>query len=123
MSYPGTTPGVAGRFRRLSRRGRLLILLVALTTIGLPLVLVINDGTTGPFAAGDCLAGQSPETFQIVPCDSAVARWRVLARLDGRSEADFNQEECRDHPRTTTAFYLHGHRFSRGYVLCLEALR
>jgi len=116
-------PGVAGRFRGLSRPGRLLVFLAGLTTAGLLLVLVIGDDSGGPFTAGDCLTGDSPSTFRVIDCDNAAARWRVVARLDGRAEADFDNDDCHEHPRATKAAYLHGHRFSRGYVLCLEALR
>ncbi|MDW5326487.1 hypothetical protein [Plantactinospora sp. KLBMP9567] len=69
--------------------------------------------------AGDCMAGQTVSELRTVDCADSGAQWTVLARLEGKTEADHNDAACAAHPETEASFFEDGRRFRKGFILCL----
>lgn len=122
FSTPGPGTGPGGRFRGLDSFGKAQIVLATIAIIIAPAAIFFFHGESDPISVGDCLSGDGDD-LRVVACDDAAARWRVLARLDGRAEADFDDDDCRGQPGATASLYRHGRRFSRGYVLCVAPAR
>lgn len=75
--------------------------------------------------AGDCLSGQSAEELKTVDCADATAEYKVVGKVENKTEAEFDtnaESICAAYPTFQTA-YWEGKKNGSGYVLCLEPVK
>jgi len=82
---------------------------------------------TDPTAAsvGQCLSGDlnNAESVQQTDCTNTNANYKVLATLDNKSEADYNDDKVCSDVNGADAVFWEGHENkSDGTILCLEDL-
>jgi hypothetical protein len=107
-------------FSGLSGKSKFRVILFGVAILVLPFAIYLGLDEPSQAEAGDCMAGQSANDLRIVECTDAVAEWTVLARLEGKSEADLNNDQtCGAYPETEASFYQNGRRSSKGFILCL----
>ncbi|MDG4823496.1 hypothetical protein O7635_16685 [Asanoa sp. WMMD1127] len=104
-----------------------------LRIVAVPAVLIVG-GIIWAFASGDptmaksgdCLIGQQADDIKIVGCDDATAEWKVVGKVEGVSEADYNATQddtsCTSYTTATASFWS-GKKGGSGDVLCLEPLK
>ncbi|GAB3139553.1 hypothetical protein GCM10027290_08930 [Micromonospora sonneratiae] len=75
-------------------------------------------------SVGDCLAGGSAEEMKTVKCDDATAEYKIVGKVENKTESEFRQSEdiCSAFP-TTESGYWEGKKGGTGYVLCLEPVK
>lgn len=105
-------------FRDLSGIGKMRVLLVVAAVIAAPFAIYLGMDEPNQAKAGDCMAGASESDLRVVECADPSAQWTVLARLEGKTEAD-QANACQDHSGTEASFYQDGRRFRKGFILCL----
>ncbi|MET8628590.1 hypothetical protein ABZW30_33430 [Kitasatospora sp. NPDC004669] len=81
-------------------------------------------GAASTAAPGDCVqqtGGQAEGTqnFKVVSCADSKASYRVLGKLDHRTEPSNASTACDPWPATTAAFWEQTTRTGDGYILCL----
>jgi hypothetical protein len=106
-------------FSGLSGKGKFRVILFAAAILVLPFAIYLGLDEPTQAEVGDCMAGQSATDLRIVACSDASAEWIVLARLEGKTAADLNDEACGANPETAASFYQDGARFRKGFILCL----
>jgi hypothetical protein len=88
----------------------------------------IFGGNPGNAEAGDCLSGKSiderSDRFQeadleIVECTDADAKYKVVGRVDDKTQAEATDEVCRPFP-DAELIYWQGRSGEEGTVLCLK---
>lgn len=70
---------------------------------------------------GDCMSGSSAENLKVVKCTDAKAEFKVVGKVNDKSQSDFNTgsaEICKPFPAAESAFWK-GESGGKGYVLCL----
>jgi hypothetical protein len=110
-------------FRGLSRTGKMRLLLVVIAVVVAPFAIYAGMDEPNQAKVGDCMAGQSKSDLRTVDCGDPAAQWKVLARLEGKTEADFNNDACSATAGTQASFYQDGRRLRKGFILCLGAAR
>jgi hypothetical protein len=117
---PGRQKRSLGRwFKGLSAKNKFRVILFAVTLLVLPFAVYLGLDEPNQADVGDCMAGKSGSALRIVSCGEASAEWKVLGRLEGKTEADQNEGACRAYAGTTASFYQDGRRFRKGFILCL----
>lgn len=125
MSYPAMEPrqrpkkSLGTWFGGLSGVGKFRVILFAAALLVLPFAIYLGLDEPNQAEAGDCMAGQSTSDLRIVECNDSAAQWKVLGRLEGKTEADHNDQACSAYPGTAASFYQDGRRFRKGFILCL----
>ncbi|HEY0697919.1 MAG TPA: hypothetical protein VGD43_08930 [Micromonospora sp.] len=76
---------------------------------------------------GDCLvAGDKEEDLTTTKCDDAKAQYKVVGKIDNKTEAEFNASSvsnpCEAFPTAESAFWK-GEKGGTGYILCLEPVK
>lgn len=121
---PTLAPGGKGK----AFLGRLIgaVAVFVVVVIGLAVWKVV---TKNPSTAnvGDCVSGSvaNANETKVVECTSAEATGKVVGKVDGKTEAEFNtqtEEICKPYPTAETAFWS-GKSGRKGYVLCLEPVK
>ncbi|MBF9132959.1 hypothetical protein I0C86_28960 [Plantactinospora sp. S1510] len=108
-------------FRNLRTVSKFRLILFGIAVLVAPFAIYAGLDEPNQAKAGDCMAGQSTSDLRMVECTDAAAEWKVLGRLEGKSEADHNDTVCAAYPETEASFYEDGRRFRKGYILCLGA--
>jgi len=116
------------------RRTGLIITLVVLVVAAGAAVIGLLASRSSPANAkvGDCLKGdaiasttaQDAGEVKIVACTSADARYKVVGKVDNKTQADFSgpQNPCTSFPTATTAMW--GQKSGKnGFILCLAATK
>jgi hypothetical protein len=116
---PAKAPSKAGGFVK-----RVVTSLVVAAVVGLAgLAWKYISGAPETAEVGSCLTGQSADALKTVDCGEPTAEHKVVGKLDGWSEADFEASDnpCPAFP-TAENFYWEGKKGGVGYVLCLEPI-
>ncbi len=108
-------------FAGLSRTGKIRLVTFVIALLVAPFAIYMGLDEPNQAEAGDCMVGQSASTLRIVECEDPGAQWKVLARLEGKTQADHTDSACREHPDTEVSFFQDGRRFRKGFILCLGA--
>jgi len=122
QGYPGgpVQPPAQPKKRRLGLRiGLTLGVVVVVLIIGFVSKFLTGDPDTAK--VGDCMSGSSAENLKVVKCADAKAEFKVVGKVDGKSQTDFNVSStqiCKPFPNAESAFWK-GERGGKGYVLCL----
>jgi hypothetical protein len=95
------------------------VILFGVAILVLPFAVYLGLDEPNQADVGDCMAGKSASDLRIVSCGDAGAEWKVLGRLEGKTEADQTNEVCGAYPGTAASFYQDGRRFRKGFILCL----
>jgi len=106
-------------FAGLSLTGKIRTVAFVIALIVAPFAIYLGLDEPNQAEAGDCMAGQSASALRIVECTDPAAQWKVLARLEGKTESDHTDSACRDHPGTAESFLQDGRRWRKGFILCL----
>jgi hypothetical protein len=82
-----------------------------------------SNGKEGSLRAkqGECLSGHSDNDLKRISCDSASARWSVVAVVENRTKEQAKQEACQAWP-TAEASYWESRDGKTGFVLCLASM-
>ncbi|MEN3613730.1 hypothetical protein AAH979_29795 [Plantactinospora sp. ZYX-F-223] len=110
---------IATWFRGLRPIGKFRVVLFGIAVLVAPFAIYLGLDEPNQAEAGDCMAGQTVSELRTVDCADSGARWTVLARLEGKTEADHNDAACAAHPETEASFFEDGRRFRKGFILCL----
>jgi hypothetical protein len=118
----GPPPGPPARVNKKSPVRRVVIGLVVVAVIAV-LAFIGRLVTDNPDVAGtgDCLSGGSAAELKVVDCADAGAEYKVVGKVDGKSQADFRTggaSFCRPFQGATRAFWK-GTVGGNGYILCL----
>jgi hypothetical protein len=116
---PPPKKSVGSWFGGLSPKSKYRVVLFAIAILAIPFAVYFGLDEPNQAAVGNCMAGQSASDRRIVECGDSSAEWKVLGRLEGKTEADHNDEACSAYPETAASFYQDGRRFSKGFILCL----
>jgi len=108
-------------FSNLSWKGKLRVGLIAVAVVGAPIAIYLGMDEPTRAKVGDCMSGRTESDLRIVECTDAAAEWTVVARLEGKTAADHDDEACAAYPNAAASFYVDGGRRSKGFVLCLAA--
>ncbi|BCJ64411.1 LppU/SCO3897 family protein [Polymorphospora rubra] len=112
-------------------RGKAFLGGIAKQVIGVVVVLVViavggfiwNNLTGDPSTAsvGDCLVGEDEDTLKVIDCGDATAQWKVVGKVEDKSESEFRASEgiCAVHPTSEIAYWW-GKPGGNGDVLCME---
>jgi hypothetical protein len=117
---PGQPPAPPAKRRR--PRTRLLIsigVVVVIVIIGIVGRILSNDPDKA--AVGDCMSGTTAENLKVVKCTDANAQYKVVGKVNGKSQTEFNtnsREICGPFQGAESAFWK-GERGGDGYILCL----
>ena len=128
MSYQPTAPeqgpkrSVGNWFRGLRPIGKFRVVLVAVALLVAPFAIYLGLDEPSQASVGECMTGQSATDLRTVECTDPAATWRVLDRLNGKTESDYDEAACGAHPDTAASFYQDGRRFRKGFILCLGAV-
>ncbi|WP_213452846.1 LppU/SCO3897 family protein [Rhizomonospora bruguierae] len=120
---PTPTPTSGGKAKGfLFRIIGLVVVAVVLVVGGAIWRNVTGDPSTA--SVGDCVSGseKDPNNIKVADCTSADATGKVVGKVDGKTESDFNanyEAICEPFPSAETAFWS-GKSGRKGYVLCLE---
>ncbi|MFF2073210.1 hypothetical protein ACFVXG_00460 [Kitasatospora sp. NPDC058162] len=81
-------------------------------------------GAASTAAPGDCVqqtggTKEGTQDFKVVDCTDSKASYRVLGKLDHRTEPSDASTSCDPWPATTAAFWEQTTRTGDGYILCL----
>jgi hypothetical protein len=98
-------------------------LVVAVVVFGL-VGFVARFATGDPDIAkvGDCMSGTTAENLKVVKCTEAGAQYKIVGKIDDKSQSDFNSNSgsiCKPFPSAESAFWK-GESGGKGYVLCLS---
>ncbi|GAA3731517.1 hypothetical protein GCM10022225_11730 [Plantactinospora mayteni] len=106
-------------FRGLRPISKFRVVLFGIAVLVAPFAIYLGLDEPNQAEAGDCMAGQTVSELRTVDCADGAAQWKVLARLEGKTEADHNDAACAAHPETEASFFEDGRRFAKGFILCL----
>ncbi|MEO3815886.1 hypothetical protein [Plantactinospora sp. B24E8] len=106
-------------FRNLRPVSKFRVILFGVAILVAPFAIYFGLDEPNQAKVGDCMAGETAETLHTVECTDAAAQWKVLARLGDKTEADYTEDSCADHPTAEMSFFQDGRRFSKGFILCL----
>src|SRR5690606_22445512 len=106
-------------FGNLSWKGKLRVGLVAVAVVAMPIAVYLGRDEPARAKVGDCMAGQTASDLRIVECADVAAEWTVVARLEGMTAADQDDDVCAASPNAAASFYMDGSRRSKGFILCL----
>jgi hypothetical protein len=104
---------------------RIIVAVVAFAVVSLGgLAWKYLTGAPSTANVGDCMAGQSKNDIRTVNCANPAATRKVVARLEGKTEADFNAttDPCTVYPAADVAVW-EGKSGAKGYILCLEPIK
>jgi hypothetical protein len=96
-----------------------IVVVIVVVVIGFVSRLLSHDPNTAK--VGDCLSGTSAENLKTVKCTDAKAQYKVVGKVNGKSQSDFNAgsaDICKPFPSAESAFWK-GERGGKGYILCL----
>ncbi|WP_147456953.1 LppU/SCO3897 family protein [Micromonospora pisi] len=99
------------------------MVLLAVAILVAPFAIYLGLDEPSQANVGECMAGQSVNDLRTVECTDPAATWRVLDRLDDKTETDYDNGACGAHPDTAASFYQDGRRFRKGFILCLGAVK
>lgn len=105
------------------RRRRVVALVVLVIVVGGISLLAWQAAKSSPDAAGvgDCVSKGSAEDIKVVNCTSASAAYKVLGKVEHKTQADFELSSktiCAPFAGAQNAFWK-GEIGKPGYVLCL----
>jgi hypothetical protein len=118
-SEPKSKRSIGTWFRGLRPISKFRVILFGIAVLVAPFAIYAGLDEPNQAKAGDCMAGQSTSDLRMVECADTAAEWKVLGRLEGKSEADHNDTVCAAYPETEASFYQDGRRFRKGFILCL----
>jgi hypothetical protein len=121
-SVPAQQPkkSIGSWFGGLSGVGKFRAILFVVALLAAPVAIYMGLDEPNQAEVGDCMAGKDVSDLHTVECTDAAAQWKVLGRLDGKTESDYNSEDaCAAYPGTAASFYQDGRRFRKGFILCL----
>jgi hypothetical protein len=117
---PGYPPAPPQQKKKFPVRIVVGLVIAAVVIVG---VFVGKQLTGDPDTAGvgDCMAGSSAENLKVVKCTDAKAQYKVVGKVENKSQTDFSINSagiCKAYPTAESAFWK-GERGGKGYVLCL----
>jgi hypothetical protein len=121
---PAVKPPSKGR-AILVRLGLAVVVLIVVVIGGAIWANVSGDPSVAN--VGDCVSGTvaNANDTKVVKCTDASATGKVVGKVEGKTEAQFNTETekiCGPYPTAETAFWS-GKSGSKGFVLCLEPVK
>jgi hypothetical protein len=118
---PAPAPSKAGSVGK-SILTRIIVAVVGLAVIsGIGYGWKVFKGESPDLAkVGDCMAGTGADNLKVIKCTDAKATYKVVGKVDGKSEVAFNTDRsiCQPFQGADSAFWK-GKKGSTGYVLCL----
>lgn len=111
-------------------KGKIIMWSLLAVVIVVVVIFGVRNSLSSPSnaAVGDCLKGTATNSetatevndFQTVACTSSDAKFKVLGKIENKTEAEFEGDRaiCDKFP-ATTAEYWGGKQGEKGYVLCL----
>ncbi|GAB3799903.1 LppU/SCO3897 family protein [Micromonospora zhanjiangensis] len=121
-SVPAQQPKktLGDRFRGLSTVGKFRVVVLIVALLVAPFAIYAGLDEPNQAKVGDCMAGKGADDLHTVKCTDTAAEWKVLGRLEGKTEADHDRgDACNAFPDTGASFYQDGRRFRKGFILCL----
>jgi hypothetical protein len=121
-SIPAQQPkkSIGSWFGGLSGANKFRTILFVVALLVAPVAIYMGLDEPNQAEVGDCMAGKDASDLRTVECTDAAAQWRVLGRLEGKTESDYNSETaCAAFPDTAASFYQDGRRLRKGFILCL----
>lgn len=94
---------------------------LVIAAVVIVIVLVLRQSDPDSAKVGDCMAGSSAENLKVVKCTDAKAQYKVVGKVENKSQTDFSINSagiCKAYPTAESAFWK-GERGGKGYVLCL----
>lgn len=106
------------------RRRRRVALVIGALVVVAGVSAAVYGARTAPARAqvGDCLSGQLNNADSVQRTDCASGAYRVIGRLENRSQSDFNRENCGEFASADAAFW-EADGGDTGAILCLRAVR
>ncbi|GAA3296937.1 hypothetical protein Dvina_25325 [Dactylosporangium vinaceum] len=118
LAAPGQAP--AAPAKKGIKVPRLVISIVVLIVLaGVGWYLSRDDALNAK--TGDCLHQKGANDLAIVKCDSSDANFKVLGRVEDKTESETNADDICAQWDATTATYWEGKSGQKGTVLCLQA--
>ena len=114
-------PGTAPQSRR-SRKRQWIVLSVFLVLCAgfFAFAWIATRHNAGYANVGDCMAQTGPNSLKIVKCDDASAAYKVVGRVDGKTQVDASMDACDAYTRQgAQTVYWQGTSGGKGLVLCL----
>jgi hypothetical protein len=99
-----------------------LAVLAIITVGGIAWKYINGDPATAN--VGSCLIEAEAEDMKTVDCTDPKAAHKVVGKIDGKTEADFNASDnpCSAYATAESALWG-GEKGSKGYILCLEPVK
>jgi hypothetical protein len=122
---PGVPYAQAPAPQKSMKRRRVVALVVLVIVVAGIGILAYQSAKTSPDAAGvgDCVSKGSAEDIKVVNCTSASAAYKVLGKVENKTQVDFDLSSksiCSPFTGAQSAFWK-GEVGKPGYVLCLGA--
>ncbi|MGH3715814.1 MAG: LppU/SCO3897 family protein [Micromonosporaceae bacterium] len=104
-------------------KGKLIKVLVGVGIVvaALAVLFFVLKDDPGTAKVGDCIAGTNAEDVTVVDCGSGEAEWKVVGKVDGKTEAEM-QTACGEFPDAEQAFWQ-GEKGGKGFVLCMKSAK
>ena len=129
VTHPTAPPAPAKNSAGKAVAMRLLRVVLALAVIaGGGLAWKHLSGSPEVASVGDCLNEAAADDIKTVPCDSTDAAYKVVGKIEGKTESEARSDDaiCAAHPTTENIFSSGketGNMSGDGMVLCLETLK
>ena len=104
-------------------RRRIITIVVALVVIGgiAAVSTYLNRDAASKAKVGDCVQQEGSNDLKVVKCDDAAADYKVVGRVDNKTQSEAGLSACDPFPDAESA-YWEGETGKDGLVLCLAAV-
>ena len=115
---PGPAPQPVRRGGGMRRR--IITIVVALVVIGALAAVgaYLNRDAASKAKVGDCVQQSGSNDLKVVKCDDANADYKVVGRVDDKTQTEASLSACDPFPDAESA-YWEGEQGKKGLVLCL----
>jgi hypothetical protein len=119
---PGPAPQPARRGGGIRRR--IITIVIALVVIGglAAVGAYLNRDAASKAKVGDCVQQEGSNDLKVVKCDDAAADYKVVGRVDNKTQSEAGLSACDPFPDAESA-YWEGESGEKGLVLCLAAAK
>jgi hypothetical protein len=101
-------------------RRRIITIVVALVVLGgiAAVGAYLNRDAANKANVGDCVTQEGANDLKVVECTDASADFKVVGRVEDKTQSEASLGACDDYPETESA-YWEGKPGEKGLVLCL----
>jgi hypothetical protein len=122
---PIGVPPDAGRPRRNRKRQRIVLAVFLVLVLGIFVAIWFATRHSATYAkVGDCVKQTGTDSVEIVKCDDPSATYKVVGRVDDKTEVEASLDACDDYvSQGAVSAYWQGTSGGKGMVLCLAKNR